>query len=370
MRSTQRKPLVVILPFATILTLSCGPNEELPPPPLRPVRYQEVYSTGGKRTRTFSGTAQADVETTLSFRVGGNVRRVLVDIGDRVEEGQLIAEMDPTDFELQVQEAEADLIQAEARSRQVEADYERVRGLYENRNASKADLDAARAAAESARAEIDASIKRLEQARSRLSYTRLRAPTTGSIASVSVEINENLRTGQAVVMLTAGSRPKVNVAVPESLIGEIYRGNEVVVTFDALPERAFPARVTEVGVAATGLATTFPVSAQLRDETLHVRSGMAADIAFTFGSSDDRQRYWVPPHAVAEDRGGRFAFVVEPTGQGRGIVRRKAVTVGELTGEGLEVLTGLSDGDRLVTAGVSQIRDGLEVKLTAEGNQL
>jgi multidrug efflux system membrane fusion protein len=367
MRFIQPKALFVVVSTSVMLSASCGRDEGPSPPPLRPVRFQEVYSAGARRTRTFSGTAQADVETILSFRVGGNIQRRLVEIGDRVEAGQLIAELDPTDFELQVQEAEAALNQAEARARQVEADYDRVRGLYENRNASKADLDAARAAAESARAQIDASVKRLEQARSQLSYTRLRAPTAGWIASVSVEINENVRGGQEVAMLTAGSRPQVHVAVPESLIGEIARGDDVKVTFDALPGETFPARVTEVGVAAVELGATFPVSVQLRDETEDVRSGMAADVAFTFGTDDERERFWVPLHAVAEDRDGRFVYVVEPTEGGRAVVRRKTVTIGELTAEGLEVLTGLEDGDRVVTAGVSQIHDGLVVKLSDEG---
>jgi multidrug efflux system membrane fusion protein len=168
-------------------------------------------------------------------------------------------------------------------------------------------------------------------------------------------------------MLTAGSRPQVHVAVPESLIGEIGRGDDVEVTFDALPGETFPASVTEVGVAATDLGSTFPVSVQLRDETEDVRSGMAADVAFTFGSDDERERFWVPLHAVAEDREGRFVYIVEPTEGGKAVVRRKAVTVGELTADGLEVLNGLEDGDRVVTAGVSQIHDGLEVKLSDGG---
>ncbi|MCP4204863.1 MAG: efflux RND transporter periplasmic adaptor subunit, partial [bacterium] len=228
---------------------SCGERKEPPPPPIRPVRYLEVFSTGAGRERTFSGSAKADVETRLSFRVGGNIRRILVVRGDRVEEGQLIAELDSTDFELQVQEAEASLVQSEAQARRAKADYERVRGLYENRNAAKADLDAGRAAAESARAQIDASVKRLEQARSQLSYTRLRAPEAGSIASVPAEVNENVEAGDEIALLTAGLRPQVIIAVPESLIGEISRGDRVSVRFDALPGRTFDATVTQVGVA-------------------------------------------------------------------------------------------------------------------------
>jgi RND family efflux transporter MFP subunit len=361
-----RKFSAFLLLLAGIVA-SCRSHEEPPAPPLRPVRYIEVVSTAGRRVRSFSGVARANVESNLSFRVSGNIRRLPIEVGDRVGQGQIIAELDPTDFELQVQEAEAALLQAQAQARRAEADYERVRGLYENRNAARSDLDAARAAAESARAQIDASVQRLEQARSQLSYTRLRAPLGGSIAAVDIEVNENVQSGQRVAMLTSGSRPEVQVAVPETLIGELQVGSDVDVSFDALGERDYPATITKVGVAATGVATTFPVTVQLLEATLDVRSGMAAHVAFTFGGGDDRERFLLPAHAVAEDREGRFVFVVEPTEPGRGKVHRRTVTVGLITGEGLEVLGGLAAGELVVTAGVSQIHDGLEVKLEEDG---
>lgn len=353
---------LVVVGFALA---GCGAEEVVPEAPLRPVRTIEVRSAGLSRTRTFAGVAQADVESRLSFRVGGNVRRLLVQPGARVEAGELIAELDPTDYELRTQEAEATLIQAEAQARQTDAEYERVRGLYENRNASRSDLDSARASSESMRAQIDAAQQRVDQARAQLSYTRLRAPVTGSIGRVPVEVNENVDTGDSIAILTSGERPNVDVPVPESLIGEIVRGSTVDVSFDALTGRVFPASVIEVGVMSTSLATTFPVTVQLDDAEDDVRAGMAAQVRFSFAVADQRERFLVPPQAVAEDRSGRFVYVVESSSSGVGTVRRRAVTVGELTGDGLEVLDGLSDGEHIVTAGVSQIRDGLEVKTTS-----
>jgi hypothetical protein len=92
---------------------------------------------------------------------------------------------------------------------------------------------------------------------------------------------------------------------------------------------------------------------------------MAAVVSFEFESEDQRERYLVPTVAVGEDRDGRFVYVVEPApGEpGYGIARRRAVTVGEITAEGLEVFRGLSDGDLVVTAGVSLITDGQKVKI-------
>lgn len=350
----------------SFVLVACGGEDAVVETPLRPVRTVEVRSAGMSRTRTFAGVAQADVESTLSFRVSGNVRRLLVKTGDSVDAGQLIAELDPTDYRLRAQEAAASLMQSEAQARQMDAEYERVRGLYENRNAARSDLDAARALSESTHAQIDAWQQRVEQAQSQLSYTRLRAPTAGSIGSVPVEVNENVDAGDDIAVLLSGERPNVDVPVPESLIGEIARGAAVEVSFDALPGRAFEALVTEVGMTSTTLSTTFPVTVQLRDAEPDVRAGMAAQVRFSFAVEDRRERFIVPTHAVVEDRDGRFVYVVEEsTEAGVGIVRRRDVSVGELTGEGLEVLEGLSGGEHVVTAGVSQIHDGLEVKTSS-----
>ena len=94
---------------------------------------------------------------------------------------------------------------------------------------------------------------------------------------------------------------------------------------------------------------------------------MAAELEFRFELPGDGAHFRVPPHAVAEDRAGRFVFVVEPDESGRGVVRRREIEVGELTGAGLEVLSGLEEGERLVTAGISQLEDGDAVALPAEG---
>ncbi len=348
------------------LTLGCAKEEE-PEPVIRPVRYQQVFSTGGSRVRAFSGVAQAGVESRLSFRVAGTVRRVPVGVGDNVGAGQLIAELDPEDYRVQSQRAEAALGQARAQARNAQAAYSRARQLYENGNLSISELDAARAASESAESSVSAYEQELELARLQLSYTRLTAPVAGSVASVNVEVNENVRTGQVVVLLTSGSNLKVEVAVPEVLIAQIREGAGVSVGFDALPNRSFQGLVTEVGVAATGAGMTYPVTVRLEEVDPDIRSGMAAEVGFLFESQSQRVLYLLPPAAVGEDRDGRFVFVVEPTGAGLGIVHRRPVEVGELTTDGLEVLEGLSDGDRVVTAGWSQIEDGLQVRAPDSG---
>jgi RND family efflux transporter MFP subunit len=145
----------------------------------------------------------------------------------------------------------------------------------------------------------------------------------------------------------------------------VREGSGVRVTFDAIPGEVFPASVTEVGVV-TGMSTTYPVTVRLQEADPDVRPGMAAEVAFRFGSPDDKERFLVPPIAVGEDRMGRYVFLVEEEAEGFGVTRRRPVTVGELREEGIEVLEGVSDGDLLVVAGISKIVDGMKVKLLPE----
>lgn len=365
---SRRRTATSLLLLAPLLLVACGGEPPAAEPTLRPVRTETVTLRDAGRVRTFSGVARADLESRLSFRVPGTLVALPVEVGDRVDRGRVIARLDPVDYELGVEEAEAALAQARSAQRNADASYDRARDLYENNNASKADLDAARAAAESAAAQVDAAEKRLQRARQQLSYTVLTAPAAGAIAAVDVAVNENLRSGQPVVLLTGGDRLQVEVAVPAAVISVVEPGMATMVAFDALPGRRFAATVSEVGVASVGTATTYPVTVTLEDGAsgagTAIRPGMAAEVSFRFGDGDGR--VLVPPVAVVEDRQGRFAFVAEPTDEpGVAVVRRRPVTVGELSGAGLEVRSGLEAGELVITAGARTLEDGMRVRTPA-----
>lgn len=356
--------LGILLGLLVLVLVGCGKEPEPVEEVLRPVRTESVTATGGKRVRTFSGSARAGVESKLSFRVAGTIERLSVELGDRVNAGTVIAELDPTDYKLQVDEGEAGLRQAQAQARNASANYERIRGLYENNNVSINDLDASRAAMESAKAQVQSLNKRLELARSQLGYTRLEVPVTGSIAGINAEVNENVSAGQPIVILNAGSRPETTFLVPEQLISEIKRGDAVTVRFDALDNQEYDATITEVGVASGDFSTTYPVTARLNKPNDQVRQGMASEVNIIFGAGDDRARIYVRPKAVVEDDAGRHVFVAEDRGDGTAVVRRREVTVGSLTSDGLEVLSGLETGDLVITAGTRFLEVDMIVKFS------
>ena len=318
---------------------ACGGGEQAAPSAPRVVRAQEVHSEGEARLRTFSGVSRSGMETRLSFKVAGTARAVPVKLGDTVRAGDLIAQLDPTDYRLRVEEAEAALRRQQAGERNAQAAYQRTEALYENNNASLSDLDMARAQYETARAAVRSAEKALELARAQLSYCTLTAPADGALSQVVLEPGENVQPGQTVARLNAGERPEVEISVPEALIGGVREGEEARVKVDALPDTVFSARVAEVGVAALGGATAFPVKVRLDQPAPEVLPGMAAEVELRFPGRADGKLFLVPPGAVGEDDQGIFCFVVEDLQDGVGVAHRRAVRSGDLRRGGLETVS-------------------------------
>jgi len=349
--------------FVGLLLTGCGESEETAEERLRPVRYLTVGDASVFRDRSFSGTSKSGRESRLSFKVSGTITNAPVQIGQRLNAGELIAEIDPASYVLQAQQAQASLVEAQANDRRAAANYERTKGLYANDNASLNDLESARAQAESARAVVASASKALEIARLNASYTRLTADQDCSIASLDVEVNENVSSGQQVAVVSCGDEFEVNLDLPESLIGSVDETTPVSVRFGAIEDKIFSGVISEVAVASTAGSAAFPVVIKIEGSHPSLRSGLAADVTFQFDSAPEQGGSVVlPVTAVINDPNGTFVFLVTPSEvPGEAIVGRRAVKLGELSQSGIEIVDGLEVGDGVITAGISVIREGQRV---------
>ena len=330
---------------------------------LRPVKTQTVYSGQASiRDRVFSGTAQAAQEATLSFKVSGTVSSVAISVGDRIVVGDLIAELDPESYQVELDQARASQARANANRRSAEAEYQRTRQLFANDNASRNDLDTALANAESAKADYEAQTQSVRLANLNLGYTRLTAEANCSVARVLIETNENVSSGQSVADVSCGESWEILIAVPESLIAAFSDGMRGDVEFSAFRDESFVGSVTEVGIATSDSAT-FPVTLTLLSAPENIRSNLAAEVTFSFqDQQSDGDTIYVPAVAVGQDELGTFVYVLAATGEsGVAVLERRGVDIGELNQLGLEVFSGLTDGDRVVIAGRATARAGMRV---------
>jgi len=358
------KSSVCTLLAVTLALGACGKSDDTVEEMLRPVRYVMVSDASVFRDRSFSGTSKSSRESRLSFKVSGTIINAPVQIGQRLNAGDLIAEIDSASYVLQAQQAQASLVEAQANDRRAAANYERTKGLYANDNASLNDLESARAQAESASAVVRAASKALEIARLNVSYTRLTADTDCSIASLDIEVNENVASGQQVAAVSCGDAFEVNLDLPESLIGSVNERTPVSVRFGAIPDQVFRGVISEIAVASAAGSAAFPVVIKITGSHPSLRSGLAADVTFQFDSAADKGRVVLPVTAVIHDPSGTFVFIAAPAEvAGEAVVSRRTVTLGELSQLGIEIVDGLEVGDRVVTAGISVIRDGQRVLL-------
>ncbi|MEM7569043.1 MAG: efflux RND transporter periplasmic adaptor subunit [Pseudomonadota bacterium] len=361
----RRAALALLSGMAAVLLAGCEAEEEgTLAAPLRSVKVQKVEAAGAARSRVFSGTVSSAKETSLSFRVSGRVIEKNVSVSDAVKKGQTLARLDPAPFELEVQRAVAALAEARSSASNARSSYERTKRLYEAGNSSRENLDNARTALTTATAQSSSQAKALELAQLDLKYTNLVSDDTCGIAATDLQVGENVQQGQQVILANCGDRLEVDLGIPERFISLVKQDDSVGVTFPALPNLAVTGTIDDVGISATSGGTTFPVTIALPQEVgPQVKAGLSAQVTFLFQVENGAEALMVPSFAVGEDQSGRFVFVLEPGGDGTGIVRRRPVETGPLDDAGIEILSGIEDGSLVVTAGVSALRDGLKVSL-------
>ena len=373
MKHTHQRYCLLALGLAVLM--GCGREEAPTVNEVPRVKFFEVGEQSGGQLRRLSGKLVAEDESRLSFSVPGTVEEVLVVQGQAVQAGELLARLETQPKRIAVDQAQASLTVARANKIETKQTLERMSELAESDFVSRADLEAAQAADAAASGNLRAAESELERKQRDLSRTELTAPFAGSIASRSVDPFQEVASGQEVFVLQSEQVLKVEVQVPETLIRFVDYGQLVQVTFSSLPDERLQGTISEIGSrAASGNA--FPVSIQVANTGLDLRSGMTAAVTFNFDSYiDERPVYLIPLAALALDyvviqraqladreQASPWVFVVGDDGR----IQVRELVTGDLRGDMLEVFQGLEPGEKVVSAGVSFLREGMSVELWTE----
>lgn len=327
---------------------------------LRPVRYQVIKEENIATTRSFSGVSVAAIETKLSFRVAGALEKLMVQVGQKVKRGDLIASVDDWDIQLKYEEARVSVLNARVQENTANSNLNRVRELYENDNVALSEYEQAKNTYASANADFEVQKKLLDQQKHQLQYTEIRSPMNGIVTEIPVATNENISAGEVVVVLSSSEDIEIEVGVPEAYIATIQAGMGAEVRFSSLPAEHYTGVVTEVAYVAAEYST-YPVTIRLEKPATDLRPGMPAEARFAFSKSD--KALYAPINSIAADAGGNYVFLVLKSDSVKeAIIERRAVVVGELTNRGILVLEGLKEGDAVVTSGISKISDGMRVR--------
>ena len=356
----KKSALLLFYALLPVLFLSCSEPVEQKET-IRPVRYQQVVRFSNEKQRTFSGVSESGIEAQLSFRVTGVIRSIKVAVGQRIKKNQHIASIDDSDAILDFEKAVAAQKNTQVQVETAKSNLERVRGLYENNNVSLSEYEAAKNKFAAAKSDYSASKKNTALNKREVGYYKLYSPMDGIVVSKDVNENENVSTGQSIVKINSENDIQVVVGIPEKYISKIKKDNKAVVTFSTLTGKSFQGIVTEISYSISS-SSTYPVKISLMENDKAIRPGMPASVSFTIGGNDENSFFLVPSNSVGEDNNGNFVFTVEPEQKGFGVVHKKIVQVGNLTDKGFQILSGLNEGDLVVTAGIDKMTENKKVK--------
>jgi multidrug efflux system membrane fusion protein len=328
-------------------------------PPARAVRTVVVNDTGGSLSREFAADIRARTESRLGFRVAGKVSRRLVELGQTVRAGQILAELDPNDLRLGQDAARAGLSAAEANLAQASADLKRFTELKAQGFISEAELDRHLTASKTAEASLRQARAQSGVQSNQAGYAALTADASGVITSVDLEPGQVVNAGTPVLTLAHDGPRDVVFAVPEDLAQRVRpligKAGGVQVrrwgTTDWLP-----ATVREVAAATDPVTRTYQVKADVGRTGFELGQTatvmMSAPLRVPNGVR-------VPLHALAERDGRSVVWVLDPKSM---TVQPVPVITGDVSGNMVLVAKGVTPGQELVTAGVHVLGPGQKVR--------
>jgi RND family efflux transporter MFP subunit len=378
------------------------------------VRTLVVNAGNEEGIRAFPGRVEASKQVELAFQVPGLLANLPVREGQRVAEGEVIAQLRQDEFQARLEDLQGQLARAraalqalkagarpeermrlEAQLRSADAtlanartDLDRANRLLasqtisrlefdraatafrvaeEDREAARATLDAAMTGREEDVAAQEADVRALEarvvQAAVQLEDSTLRAPYEGVIAQRFVEQGQSVRAKEPVVRFQDVEEIEITVDVPESVMAAALDTADIVsleAGFSAAPGRRFPANLREIAQRADPVTQTFAVRvAMLSPDDVNLLPGMTGTVTLTYRRSGALgPRILVPASAVAKDASGKQSVWIIADGK----VAARPVVVGEISGDSIEIADGLQPGDVIAVAGVSSLREGMPVR--------
>ncbi len=352
-----------IFAFLAVL-VACEEAAETAPEVIRPIAWTAVEPFGLAQMRRLSGTLNAVKTASLSFEVGGKVAEVGANLGDHVKKGAVLAVIDAAPYRLNVSAARGALQEARAALREAENNYSRQKQLFDKGWIAQAALDNIVATLDSARSSVDIAQAQLDLMERDLADTKMLAPYDGRITSRTIEPSQQVSAGQLVFEIEGQGGLEVSVLVPETIIQQVHDGQTMTVTFSGAENLTAQARVTEIGPRAEA-SNAFPVTLGLDRDYPSLRSGMSAEVNFTF-EGRGRTGYTgktvkVPLTAILPGNDqDALVFVFDPD---TGTVSRRTVQTENIIENEVLLSSGLEEGEIIATAGVAFLRDGQKVRL-------
>jgi RND family efflux transporter MFP subunit len=336
---------------------ACSPEAETVAPEVRPVRTVTVAKRDVGETVTYTGRIEAENEARLAFRISGRMVERSVNVGDRVDPGQVVAKLEPQDELNGLRSAQAAVAAAQAQFVEAKSNFDRQRTLLARDVASRAQFERAEQTLETARAQLDTVEAQLKAAKDRVSDTELKADAPGIVTATGAEAGEVVQAGQSVVRVARKDGRDAVFDVPGQLLRSAPSDPLITVSLTDDPAVTAGGRVREVSPQADPVTRTFEVKVGLTDPPAAMRLGSTVIGRMQLDTAPTIE---IPASALTEIDRRPAVWVVDPSSltvslRNVGILRQNPATVA--------ISEGLDTGDIVVTAGTQALHPGQKTRL-------
>ena len=345
----------VLMPM---LLAACSKPVPAPEPP-RPVQAAKVTDQQQTALASYSGEVRARYETKLAFRVNGKITRRWVENGAHVKAGQVLAEIDPSDYQLSTQAKQAQLASARAELGTTQADWQRYQTLHAQNFISAAELQRRETAYIAAQAKFDQARAELSNSGNQVAYTRLLAPHAGVVTGLEAEAGQVVNAGQTILRLANPQELEVVISVAENQINALKQADGINVRLWADPDHPLEGRLRELAADSDSVTRTYSARIQLLKPSSEVRLGMTANVWLSRANA--QHGFPLPPAAILEHQGKPHVWLVNAQRQ----VQLAPINVVGIV-ENQAIVQGLPNGATVVTAGAHLLHKGQVVRLLGE----
>lgn len=337
----------------TVTEAAKDSKPELP----RPVRFMQVGMSSLSDVSFLPGEVRPRFEQRFGFRVPGKIAQRLVDVGQVVTAGQVLAVLDSQDVlpAINAQAAQVEVAKTDFKLQQSET--KRQQDLRDKGFVSGAALERQVATADAADARVKAALSQLSSAQNGLNFQTLRADKAGVVISVDAEAGSVVSAGQSVVRVAQLGEKEIIVNVSERAVGLIKTAKGFAAQFDALPGKLYAAKLRELSPAADAASRTYTARLSIINADDAVRLGMSATVRLELAET---QAIVIPNTALYTRDNATRVWLVDRASE---TVKAVEVKTGESTNEGVAVMSGLKPGDLVVTAGANLLQPGQKVRL-------
>ena len=344
----KRRVVLVSCLLAGALAACDPPKQARQEAPPRPVLVAAVHYQPRERAQALPGVVKARTESELAFRVGGRLEVRLVDSGAFARKGETLAFLDRSDFQLQLEQAQAELASARAALVQSEAEEKRITSLTRQGWSANADFDKAKSTADQGRSTVSRAERAVSLAQNALGYATLTADADGVVSATEAEPGQVVAAGAPIVRLAHTDVKEAAVAVPENLV-ERVRAAKARVDYWALPGVSTSAKLRELSPNADPMTRTYAARFSLPDAPASARLGMSVTVTLDDGAAALAR---IPVGALFDAGQGPEVWTVD---RSAGAIAATPVAVAAYDSDSAWIASGLAEGAEIVALGVHKL---------------